>query len=84
MSDTKDNFKIVPTSYHFRGTANRVADHIATLEAENALLTARVGELEAALKYVYDDCKIRAVDGVVPIGNGCWTKLCKTLEGVEG
>lgn len=47
---------------------------------EKAGLDKRIAELEEALKTVYDDCKIRAVDGVVPLGNGCWTKICKALE----
>ena len=41
---------------------------------------AQLAALREALDYVYRDCKVRAVDGVVPLGIGCWDKVRKALQ----
>ena len=53
---------------------------IATLTAENERLSARVARLEAALKAVRDDLNIRAVKGVVAVGNSVWLQINRELE----
>lgn len=43
-------------------------------------LAVRVSVLEEALKEVHDDCMLRAVRGVVPIGSSAWISICNALQ----
>lgn len=60
--------------YHGDYTRGELLARISELEAENEAL-------REALQYVHGDLKLRAVDGVVAVGNGCWFKINKALEG---
>lgn len=46
-----------------------------------ATLSARVAELEAALVATRDDLNIRAVKGVVAVGNSVWMQINRALGG---
>lgn len=47
------------------------------VEAKVAQLEARVAALREDAKFVYDDLKMRSVDGVVPISHSAWEKICR-------
>lgn len=57
-------------------TIEKLRERNAELETENA-------KLKKVVQTVYDDCQLRKVDGVVPLGNSTWYLITEALGDSE-
>lgn len=66
-----------------KGLEQSIAELEQELEKERQICWDIMGERDKyaeALEYVKRDCEARAVDGVVPLGDGCWRGVLAALQ----